>query len=260
MAARIQTGERTAGNQSFWGYVWQGQAYEGLTCNALEWQASFGGGRIIEPDGGVNVNNAGTLQAFRTARRWIGSISPASVLVYTESDSLNTFRAGNAAFLRHWSGALSSRRSADAPIHGRFGMALLPAGPHGRAQTMGGFQFAVSQYSAHPEESARLVLYLTGRRVQLRRALRREYLPTIPGLYRDAGLMQTLPHLKALLNTGPQAWIARPSAIAGAAYGDVSRVYYEAVHKVLGRKLPAKEALAALEKQLAGVIGTGARP
>jgi trehalose/maltose transport system substrate-binding protein len=259
MAARIQRGERAAGDESFWGYVWQGQAYEGLTCNALEWQASFGGGRIVEPDGGISINNAGTLEALRTARRWIGRISPASVLVYTESDSLNTFRAGKAAFLRHWSGALSSRRSADAPIRGRVAMALLPAGPHGRAQAMGGFQFAVSRYSAHPNKAARLVLYLTGAPVQLRRALQREYLPTIPSLYRDPGLIQTLPHLKALLSTGLRAWIARPSAIAGAAYGDVSKAYYETVNKVLGGKLPAKEALVALENELKAILQAGAR-
>ncbi len=48
MARRIQNGERARGDRKFWGFVWQGAPSEALTCNALEWQASEGGGPIIE--------------------------------------------------------------------------------------------------------------------------------------------------------------------------------------------------------------------
>ena len=55
MAKKIQDGER-ASNPNFYGFVYQGNAYEGLTCDALEWLASSGGGHFI--DGGkVTINN-----------------------------------------------------------------------------------------------------------------------------------------------------------------------------------------------------------
>ena len=69
MAQRIQAGERAKGKKDFWGYVWQGAAAEALTCNALEWQASEGGGRIIEDDRTISVNNPATIRAWRRAKR-----------------------------------------------------------------------------------------------------------------------------------------------------------------------------------------------
>ncbi|PYX84444.1 MAG: hypothetical protein DMG68_20795 [Acidobacteria bacterium] len=72
MAFRIQEGERGAGDKDFWGFVWPGAADEGLTCLALEWQASEGGGRIIEANRTVSVNNENAVRAWQRAAHWIG--------------------------------------------------------------------------------------------------------------------------------------------------------------------------------------------
>src|SRR5215470_17079330 len=56
MAKKIQDGERSS-NPTFSGFVFQGNAYEGLTCNTLEWIASAGGGHIID-NGKVTIDNA----------------------------------------------------------------------------------------------------------------------------------------------------------------------------------------------------------
>lgn len=76
MARRIQLGERADGNNDFWGFVWEGAPSEALTCNALEWQVSEGGGTILDENGKVTVNNPRTIRAWERAARWVGSISP----------------------------------------------------------------------------------------------------------------------------------------------------------------------------------------
>jgi trehalose/maltose transport system substrate-binding protein len=69
-ALLVQEGERAAGNPDFWGLVFQGQAYEGLTCNALEWIEGAGGGRIVADDGAVTINNPAAALALARAAAW----------------------------------------------------------------------------------------------------------------------------------------------------------------------------------------------
>jgi trehalose/maltose transport system substrate-binding protein len=255
-ALRIQQAESRAGKQPLWGYIWQGAAYEGLTCNALEWQASFGGGHIIETDGTVSVNNPQTARAMRSAAKTIDWISPKSVLSYTESDTLNVFKSGGAVFMRYWS---SGFRIINRAMAGSAGIALLPAGPGGRAQTIGGFQLAVSRYSAHPREAAALVRYLAGAEVQKRRALRHGYLPTRTDLYEDTELARVLPQLGLLREAAPESWVARPSTVSQDKYGQVSKAYYEAVHSIMAQQAKVGPALATLQQKLVAITG-GAGP
>jgi trehalose/maltose transport system substrate-binding protein len=70
MAARIQKGEQARGRKDFWGFVWEGGISEALTCNALERQASESGGRIIDNDGNVTINNAKAIRSWERAARW----------------------------------------------------------------------------------------------------------------------------------------------------------------------------------------------
>jgi trehalose/maltose transport system substrate-binding protein len=166
MAQTIQDGERT-GNQQFWGFVWQGAKYEGLTCNALEWISSQGGGTIISPDAKITVNDPAVARALNRAKGWVGTISPPNVRGYMEDDAGALFQDGNAAFLRHWPAFYATGNQEQSPIKGMFAVAPLPADPgQPHAGTIGGWQLGVSTYSKEPEAAFAFVQYMTSRDVQ----------------------------------------------------------------------------------------------
>src|SRR5690606_14896672 len=114
-----------------WGFLWQGKAREGLTCNALEWQASEGGGSIIEPDGTISVNNEYTVRALKRAASWVGTISPPGILEMDEEATREAFQNGGAAFMRNWTYAWAAMQQPDSPVQGRIAVARIPAGSAG---------------------------------------------------------------------------------------------------------------------------------
>ena len=250
-AETIMRAERNAGNDKFWGFVWQGRAYEGLTCNALEWVASHAGGTIVNSDGEVTINNAQAIKALKLAARWVDTISPRSVLNYTEEEARGVFQSGNALFMRNWPYAWSLAQSDDSPVKGKIGVVALPKGGENglHAGTLGGWQLAVSKYSRNPELAADLVRYLTGYEEQKRRAIEGSYNPTIPALYRDEEVLAAVPFFGELFETF-QNGVPRPSSVTGEHYGRLSNAFFNAVHSVLSGEAEPEQAMGALERDL----------
>lgn len=253
MAARIQRGERAKGRKDFWGYVWQGAASEALTCNALEWQASQGGGRIIEPNRTITINNPRTIEAWKRAAGWVGSISPPSVIAYREWDALNIWRSGNAAFMRNW--PTSYLVSEAAGMKGRFAATLLPAGSAGHASTLGGASLSISRTTRHPREAAALLRYLCRRDVELARALATSQPPVMPELFAIPEVLKTRPHFAELEPMLKTQVVERPSKVTGEKYAEVSAAYFNAVHSVLAKQKTATAAAADLEQELIRITG-----
>ena len=257
-ATAIIAAER-AENGKLQGFVWQGRAYEGLTCNSIEWVASFGGGSIVEPDGTISINNPQAAAAITLAKSWIGTISPEGVLNYAEEDARGVFQSGNAVFMRNWPYAWALANATDSPVKGKVGIALLPQGSGQGARhaaALGGQDLAVSKYSANPKEAADLVRYLTSAKEQKRRAIKGSFNPTRKSLYGDQELLAALPFLKdfeAVLESA----VARPSTVTGHNYNRVSSEYVRAVHATLTGQGTAEENLAKLEKSLQRVSRGG---
>jgi len=255
MSAQIQAGERAKGNKAFWGYVWQGGAAEALTCNALEWQAAEGGGQIVEADKTISVNNPNTIRTWQRAARWVGSISPPSVVGYKEWDSQNVWVAGNAAFMRNWPTYYVDSQAIGSPIRNKFEIALPPGGKAGRFGTLGGAGLGVSRFSAHPREAVKLVRFLSRSDVQAKRSRVLSVPPSLPELYDVPEVRELNPGFVLVRQAFQTGVVSRPSDVTGQKYPDVSEAYSRAVHSVLAGENSAPEAAAALENDLVRITG-----
>lgn len=255
IAARIVEAERAAGNRQLQGFVFQGAAYEGLTCNALEWIASHGGGRIVEEDGRISVFNEHAINALETARSWIGTIAPKGVLSYQEEESRGVWQTGNAVFMRNWPYAYALGNRDDSTVKGKFAVTTLPAGDGGRsAAALGGWNLAVSRYSRHRDAAIELVEFLTSEETQKQRALMSSRLPTRPALYDDpdiASRQPIIPQWKAVLENA----VPRPSAAVKTKYNEFSSQLWTAVHNTLAGNGTAADNLELLEVQLTRLQG-----
>lgn len=249
MSRTIQQGERAAGNVEFWGYVFDAEPREGLTCVALEWIASHGGGRILEPDGTVSINSPGAIAGLERARRWIGDFVPPEVNSWAVEDARKHFQAGNSAFFRGWSYAWAVLNDESSPQRGRVGVTTMPAGPAGPATTLGGWQLAVSKYSRHPGAAKDFVRYLASAEGQSLRAELGGYLPTRERLYQSPELLEENPHFAVMADV-LQSATARPSTVAGAAYNEISTIVFTGVHEMLEGKRSAEETAAELDRQI----------
>ncbi|NKM23144.1 ABC transporter substrate-binding protein [Rhizobium laguerreae] len=255
-AKEIQDKERQAGQKDLWGYVFQGNSYEGLTCNGLEWVKSSGGGQIVEPDGTISINNEKAAAALERAKGWIGTISPPGVLAYQEEESRGVWQTGNAVFMRNWPYAYSLGNGADSAVKGKFDVMTLPVAAVGDkpSSTLGGWNLAVSKYSEKQEAAIALVKFLASKDVQKARAIELSNLPTLTDIYDDkdvAAAQPFMPNWKPIF----QDAVPRPSATAKIKYNEVSSKFWTAVHNTLSGSGSAAENLELLEADLTTLKG-----
>ena len=254
-AKTVMDGEKNADLQ---GFVFQGNAYEGLTCDALEWVKSNGGGQIVEADGTISINNPKAAEAIERAKGWVGTIAPKGVLAYQEEESRGVWQLGNSVFMRNWPYAYALGNGDDSKVKGLFDVVPLPAGGEGggSAATLGGWNLAVSKYSKNADEATKLVMFLTSAEVQKANALEASHLPTIPAVYDDADVASKQPVIvkwKAIFENA----VPRPSAPTKTKYNEVSSLFWSAVHDTLSGNGSAADNLATLEAKLTELKGAG---
>lgn len=260
MAARIQAGERAAGHREFWGYVWPGALFEGLTCNALERQMSNGGGDIVESNGTISVNNPQAVQALQRTRHWLGVITPFAVVAFKDKDVRNFWDEGNVAFARGWVWREYTHGLHPSATGSETAMALIPGGSAGQVSMLGGQFLSISKYSAHPAEAAAFVRFLVSHATEQELWNMNATPPSRLEFYDDPASLKSRPEIERTLESIRSAVIQRPVAVTGTKYEEVSVEYSEAVHSVLTGQVQPDVAMAQLEKKLISITGLKTGP
>jgi trehalose/maltose transport system substrate-binding protein len=247
-AKKIQAGERARGNANFYGFVYQGNSYEGLTCDALEWLASSGGGQFFNSKGKVTINNKKAVKMLNTVRGWVGKITPRGVTSYGEEEARTAFDDGNAAFMRNWPYAYAASQAAGSKVAGKFDVTVLPHGARQKSVgTVGGWQLGVSKFSKHKGAAIELVRYLTSPGVERFDAIYNSNVPTIPSVAKLAAVRRTNPYLKPAIASVKR--VTRPSRFLKARYNQGSKIIYQGINRI-ENGANAKSVLPSIARQL----------
>jgi trehalose/maltose transport system substrate-binding protein len=249
-AQKIQEGEKKR-DSKFVGFVFQGKAYEGLTCNVLEWTGAFGGNAFVDGTGKVVANTPENLAALKLVSSWVGGISPKGVLNYAEEEARGVFQSGGAAFMRNWPYAWQLLNSKGSPVAGKVGVMATPKGGSGgkHSPVLGGWHLAVSKYSKNKNEAVSLVRFLASEAVQRKHFQKYGFFPTLKSLYADKQLAASSP-VFGVLATSLSTAIARPSRATGTQYNRVSNEIWNSTFSVLSGKQTAEEGLKDLDRKL----------
>ena len=188
-----------------WGYVWEGRQYEGLSCVFLELIDGFGGIWLNPSNGFVGLDQAPGVEAAAWLRHLITEgISPQAVTNFAEPEALQSFKVGDAAFMRNWPYAWAELQKADSSVRGNVGVTTMVAkDPSLSTATLGSWGLALMKGSAHRDAAAEAIRFLTSEQAQKQLFLQQGYTPTIEALFHDPELVRinpTLPELAEALD------------------------------------------------------------
>ena len=179
------------------GFVWQGRQYEGLSCDYLEVLNGFGGTWLDPATGRPDLSSS----EAKAAASWLASlistgISPKAVTNYAESESLQSFKSGDAAFMRNWPYAFAELQKEDSAVRGKVAMTTMVSKPGQTPRaTLGSWGLSVLKGSPHKEAAIEAIRYLTSEEAQRQRFKHHGYTPTLSELFHDPEMISISPVL-----------------------------------------------------------------
>ncbi|MGH7920542.1 MAG: ABC transporter substrate-binding protein, partial [Candidatus Dormibacteraceae bacterium] len=191
-AKKIQAGERSAGNQNFWGFYWIGAQIEAIVDEFFEWYWSYGGD-LTGKGGKIEFNNDAGRQAVQLMYDTIytDQISPPGTPTYKTTDIVPFMQNGNTAFMRNWEFAwVLVNTPSQSKVAGKVALTPIPGkGKLGYGCT-GGWCMAISAFSKYPDRAAQFLEFMLGEKEQKFMAINNSLSPVRPDVLNDAQVKQ----------------------------------------------------------------------
>lgn len=176
-----------------YGYVFQGNQYEGLVCNGLEFIFN-NGGDVLEGSNVVIKSNQALegLQLFLEVIK----ISPEDVINFQEEDSRLAFQDGQILFMRNWPYNWNLLNQRNSPVKGKVGVAALPIGPSGKTSggCLGGWNLMINRNSKKKQAAWKFIQYITGENGQKINSIVGGRLPTRIKVYSNPEVLKINPY------------------------------------------------------------------
>ncbi len=234
------------------GIVYQGAAYEGLTCDFLE-LAFAAGGQVLSPDGKKSAfNSPANVKALTLMVDGIkGNSAPKAVTTYMEPETDQAWDTGKYAFMRNWTYAYAADNTGK--MKGQYKVAPLPTFEGaGKAGILGGHNSVISVYTKNPGLALKFADFYASEAWQKTQLLKYSQAAIIPGVYSEPDVTKAVPYAAELLQALSQAK-ARP---VSPVYPQISEAIYTNVNDALaGRKSP-QAAIQAADSQITKALST----
>jgi multiple sugar transport system substrate-binding protein len=238
-----------AKGQSKYGFVWEGDSYEGLTCNFMEYLTDAGGTATNSGYTQATLNSAAALKAVTFMRSLITSgVSPAAVTTFQEPQAMNTFASGQAVFLRNWDyaytdaitpsdgGKLTAAQVGVVPLPGFTGLTT-PG-----YSNIGGWNMYINPHSKHLGADLSFIQFLSSTTAQDILSQKYGFISTVAAVRSAPATIAANPVFAIVPNT---KLVPRPAGTPN--YPALSTAIYQNVNGALAGSATPAAAVASME-------------
>jgi multiple sugar transport system substrate-binding protein len=240
-----------------YGFVWQGDSYEGLTCDFMEYLGSEGGTVLNSSANSSTIDSPAAVKAATFMRSLITSgASPAAVTTFQEGQAMSAFATGQAAFLRNWDYAYSYSQTKSSPstVVGNVGVVPLPSfsgQPSPGTSDIGGWNLYINPHSKNTAADVTFLKWMASPAAQTILGTQFSEIPTVTSV-RDSAAVKGVNPVLAIV--GQTRLVSRPANTPQ--YAKVSQAIYTNINSMLSGATSPSAALSAAQGQINSAVSS----